>query len=145
MFIAVKQLCSRCGHKRMWSSQPYIKDTPAGNILLSAAILFSGVTPGKICITCKFFPLVTEYSTIIKAIIFSLPYSLFGKLSSKSCSQNVEVKELLCLEVLMDELIALDTLLNTVHMASLIWIPIKSSTLNWSRLYLISAYFYSNS
>ena len=41
----------------------------------------------------------------------------------------------------MDELIGLDTLLNTVRMASLIWIPIKSSTLNWSRLYLISAYF----
>ena len=32
----------------MWSSQPHIKDTPAGNILLSAAILFSGTTPGKI-------------------------------------------------------------------------------------------------
>ena len=47
-FIAVKQLCSHCGHKRTWSSQPHIKDTPAGNILLSAAILFSGATPGKI-------------------------------------------------------------------------------------------------
>jgi len=29
-------------------SQPMIKDTPAGNVLLSAAILFSGSTPGKI-------------------------------------------------------------------------------------------------
>ena len=47
-FIAVNQLCSHCGHKRTWTSQPHIKDTPAGNILLSAAILFSGATSGKI-------------------------------------------------------------------------------------------------
>lgn len=32
----------------MWRSQPFIKDTPVGNVLLSAAILFSGATPGKI-------------------------------------------------------------------------------------------------
>ena len=29
-------------------SQPYIKDIPAGKILPSGAILFSGVTPGKV-------------------------------------------------------------------------------------------------
>jgi len=29
-------------------SQPSIRDIPAGNILLSAAILFSGATPGKV-------------------------------------------------------------------------------------------------
>ena len=34
--------------ERVWTSQPRIKDTPAGNLLLSAAILFSGATPGKI-------------------------------------------------------------------------------------------------
>ena len=47
-FIAVKQHCSHCEHQKLWASQPYIKDTPAGNILLSAAILFSGATPAKI-------------------------------------------------------------------------------------------------
>ena len=47
-FISVKQHCSHCEHKRLWSSQPRIKDTPAGNILLSAAILFSGATLRKI-------------------------------------------------------------------------------------------------
>ena len=47
-FVAVKQLCSHCGHEHTWTSQPHIKDTPAGNILLSAAILFSGATSGKI-------------------------------------------------------------------------------------------------
>ena len=46
--IAVRQLCSHCGHKRVWTSQPFIRDMPAGNILLSAAILFSGATPGKV-------------------------------------------------------------------------------------------------
>ena len=39
-FVAVKQLCLHCGHERVWTSQPHIKDTPAGNLLLSAAILF---------------------------------------------------------------------------------------------------------
>ena len=35
-------------HQRLWSSQPCIKDTPAGNILLLAAILSSGATLQKI-------------------------------------------------------------------------------------------------
>lgn len=32
-------------HKRSWESQPIINNTPAGNILLSGAILFSGALP----------------------------------------------------------------------------------------------------
>ena len=44
-FIAVRQQCSHCGKERVWTSQPHIKDTPAGNILLSAS---SGTTPTKI-------------------------------------------------------------------------------------------------
>ena len=32
----------------MWNSQPFIKNIPVGNILLSAAILFSGSTPTKV-------------------------------------------------------------------------------------------------
>ena len=47
-FIAVRQQCSHCGQQRVWTSQPHIKDTPAGNILLSASILYSGTTPAKI-------------------------------------------------------------------------------------------------
>ena len=39
--IAIRQLCHHCGHKRVWMSQPFINDVPAGNILLSGAILFS--------------------------------------------------------------------------------------------------------
>ena len=47
-FISIKQICFYCGHEWSWHSQPFIKDRPAGNILLSAAILFSGSTPTKV-------------------------------------------------------------------------------------------------
>ena len=47
-FISIKQACSHCGHVWMWNSQPLIKNTPTGNILLSAAVLFSGSTPTKV-------------------------------------------------------------------------------------------------
>ena len=40
--------CTHCGHERTWTSQPRIRDTPAGNILLSASNLYSGATPGKV-------------------------------------------------------------------------------------------------
>ena len=43
-FISVKQHCSYRDHQQLWSSQPRIKDTPAWNVLLSAAILLSGAT-----------------------------------------------------------------------------------------------------
>ena len=46
--IFIEQQCSHCEHQRQWTSQPHIKDIPAGNILLSAAILFSGATLGKV-------------------------------------------------------------------------------------------------
>ena len=46
-FISVKQECDHCGHKWTWHSQPFIKDVPAGNVLMSAAILFSGSTATK--------------------------------------------------------------------------------------------------
>ena len=41
-FIHVKQSCKNCNHMREWDSQPFIKNIPAGNILLSASILFGG-------------------------------------------------------------------------------------------------------
>ena len=47
-FIAVRQHFSHCEYQIQWTSQPQIRDTPAGNVLLSAAILFSGATPGKV-------------------------------------------------------------------------------------------------
>lgn len=43
----VNQVCSLCGEESDWSSQPLLKETAAGNILLSAGILFSGSLPSK--------------------------------------------------------------------------------------------------
>ena len=40
--IHVTQKCLTCSYARVWRSQPYIKKIPAGNLLLSAAILYSG-------------------------------------------------------------------------------------------------------
>ena len=42
--VAVYQQCCEldCGFSRTWHSQPFIGRSPAGNLLLSAAILFSG-------------------------------------------------------------------------------------------------------
>lgn len=46
-YIAVRQRCE-CGYTRRWESQPKIKGVPAGNLLISAGILFSGCSPTKI-------------------------------------------------------------------------------------------------
>ena len=45
--VCVKQECSHCGYVWTWYSHPFIKDIPAGNILLSASILLSGSSPAK--------------------------------------------------------------------------------------------------
>ena len=71
-FISVRQTCSHCGHVWLWNSQPFIKNQPAGNILLSAAILFSGCRPTNVfhvlhclCVACitdrTFYIHQTEY------------------------------------------------------------------------------------
>ena len=46
-FLRITQTCSRCGYRFIWESQPYIGGTPAGNILMSAAILYSCLIPAK--------------------------------------------------------------------------------------------------
>ena len=45
--LHIEQACANCFYKKSWDSQPYINTTPAGNVLLSAAILFSGSMPTK--------------------------------------------------------------------------------------------------
>ena len=39
--VRIQQNCA-CGYHRIWDSQPMIGALPAGNLLMSAAILFSG-------------------------------------------------------------------------------------------------------
>ena len=69
-FIRITQCCSRCGYRFVWESQPFVGVTPAGNILTSAAILYSGVLPAKglrvfrimncACITKKTFKFIVS-------------------------------------------------------------------------------------
>ena len=40
--VVIRIVCENCGHSTHWNSQPYIRSMPAGNILLSAGILFAG-------------------------------------------------------------------------------------------------------
>ncbi|KAI8485833.1 hypothetical protein Bbelb_363850, partial [Branchiostoma belcheri] len=44
-FLSITQICTLCKHVRTWSSQPFIRNTPAGNLLISAAVLFAGAIP----------------------------------------------------------------------------------------------------
>ena len=46
-FLRITQLCDVCGRSRIWESQSFIGTVPAGNILLSSAILYSGSLPSK--------------------------------------------------------------------------------------------------
>ncbi|XP_071852452.1 uncharacterized protein [Apostichopus japonicus] len=49
--VVIKQLYQEpapCGLVRKWFSQPFIGNLPAGNILLSSAILFNGASPKKV-------------------------------------------------------------------------------------------------
>ena len=54
--LSVKLFCIN-GHRNIWKSQPIINNTPAGNLLLSAATLFSGNTFSKISQFASFFNL----------------------------------------------------------------------------------------
>ena len=40
--IRVRQSCDTCEMCTTWDSQPFVRDTPAGNVLMSASILFAG-------------------------------------------------------------------------------------------------------
>ena len=42
-----KQICSNCNNNYVWESQPYVGKIPAGNILISVAILYTGSLPAK--------------------------------------------------------------------------------------------------
>ncbi|KAJ8362706.1 hypothetical protein SKAU_G00115370 [Synaphobranchus kaupii] len=45
--LHVNQTCPYCEHSFSWNSQPYVNNIPAGNLQLSAAILFSGSSFAK--------------------------------------------------------------------------------------------------
>ncbi|XP_053403232.1 uncharacterized protein LOC123530221 [Mercenaria mercenaria] len=57
-YVAIRQECS-CGYQRRWESQPRMGKIPAGNILLSAAVLFSGCNPTKVFRLFEFMNFLT--------------------------------------------------------------------------------------
>ena len=65
-FLQIIQTCSRYHKIRVWESQPYIGKIPAGNILTSAAILYSGALPSK---ALKMFRIL-NLSTITRKTFF---------------------------------------------------------------------------
>ena len=46
--LVLTQECTLCDFKRKWTSQPMIGNLPAGNILMSSAILYAGTSPTKV-------------------------------------------------------------------------------------------------
>ena len=76
-FICVKQECCHCDHTYTWKSQPFVKDTPATNLLMSAAIMFSGSMPGKVLLVLKHLNMAS-----IKERTFLIIKKVFGSILS---------------------------------------------------------------
>lgn len=47
-FLRLKQQCLKCMETFVWDSQPFLNNIPAGNLLLSSSILFSGALPTQV-------------------------------------------------------------------------------------------------
>ena len=52
--VKIVQECGVCQYRRDWCSQPDVNGKPAGNLLISSAILFSGSIPSKVLRVFKF-------------------------------------------------------------------------------------------
>ena len=52
-FASVKRQCEHCSYTGRWASQPIVYDIPAGNLHLSAAVYFSGMSFAKLNRLCK--------------------------------------------------------------------------------------------
>ena len=57
--MQINQFCSDCKKTWKWNSQPIVKDVPAGNLLMSCGILYSGSLPTK---TIRVFEIISCYS-----------------------------------------------------------------------------------
>ncbi|XP_078321751.1 uncharacterized protein LOC111111789 isoform X2 [Crassostrea virginica] len=52
--IKIQQVCEVCEFTYHWQSQPVVAGKPAGNLIMSAGILFSGALPSKVLRMYKF-------------------------------------------------------------------------------------------
>ena len=62
-FLRITQKCSRCQRKWIWDSQPTIRNVPAGNIRISAAILYTGALPAK---ALRMFEILNCYTITLR-------------------------------------------------------------------------------
>lgn len=52
--VKIQQICEVCEFSYQWYSQPLVAGKPAGNLIMSAGILFSGALPSKVLRMYKF-------------------------------------------------------------------------------------------
>ena len=45
--VSVAHQCSNCGYCKIWRNQPYVRNMPVANLLVSGAIIASGCMPAK--------------------------------------------------------------------------------------------------
>ncbi|XP_077357363.1 uncharacterized protein LOC144004212 [Festucalex cinctus] len=45
--VKIQAVCTVCGNKHQWCNQPFVRNLPVLNVLLSSAILFTGSLPSK--------------------------------------------------------------------------------------------------
>ena len=113
--LTVKGTCTE-GHVLNWQSQPLVKDMGAGNLLLSAAILFCGLT----------FTRVANMAQLLNLAIFSESYFyrlqkeyLFPVIHTNYLMQQDAVLEFLRVSIyiclVMVDVTVLDIVQNIAH------------------------------
>ena len=81
-FLHIEQHCSTCLNVFTWDSQPFVKNQAAGNILLSAAILFSGACRPRFFVTSETWvvsPLLNALFLTSEQLSSSLDFSCLGE------------------------------------------------------------------
>ena len=111
-FISIRQTCSHCGYIWLWNSQPFLKNISAGNILLSAGILFSDFTQTKVLhfLKCLRVIRITNRTFHLHQTEYLEP-SILSVWSSKQ-QQLISTYELHLQLVVMEELMVQDTYQN---------------------------------
>ena len=86
-FLSIKQVCNQCNNTFVWESQLYISNIPAGNLLTSAAILYTGSLPAKVLrifktLNCATISKVTYFRH--QKATYTQPFMIFGR-KTRSC------------------------------------------------------------
>ena len=84
-FLRITQYCAVCRRRWNWESQPLIGTIPAGNILISAAILYAGTLPAK---ALRIFTIL-QCATITRKTFFSHQKEIFCNQLSTIHGRNI--------------------------------------------------------